>query len=215
MKTLVLHGDFAQFGGPYTYDHPTARGVILGIAHQIPDMKRRIREGRFHIVHGDLSDGMELDDDSVHMRLPDDEVHVVPIVEGAGDSGFTKIVAGAALIGLSFLPIGPALAPIIGKGAAVAAASAVGGLGASLAISGVAQLLAPTPRADSNESPDRRPSFLFNSQINRTEPGAPVPLVFGRFRVGSVVVSAGVATEELPQSTDDGGSTKFLDPSLA
>lgn len=214
MKTLVLHGDLAQFGGPYQFDAPSARAVVRGLAVQMPDLMKRMREGNFHVVHGDLSDGMELDDETVQMRLPDNEVHVVPSVEGAGDSGFTKIVAGAALIGLSFLPIGPVLAPVIGKAAAVGVASAVGGLGVSLALSGAAQLLAPTPSVDSNESPDRRPSFLFSGQINRTEPGNPVPLVFGRFRVGSVVASAGAAVEELPRSTDDGGSSKFLNGTL-
>ena len=49
---------------------------------------------------------------------------------------------------------------------------------------------------------DPRASFLFSEPGNTSSEGAPVPLAYGRIRVGSVVVSAGIAAEQLPASVD-------------
>ena len=50
-------------------------------------------------------------------------------------------------------------------------------------------------RTDDFEAPDDQASFLFNNQVNSTEQGAAIPLVYGRVRTGSVTVSSGVAVE--------------------
>lgn len=143
---------------------------------------------------------------------------MVPAVEGGGsNNGFVKVVLGAALIATSFLlPASGTAFTLLGTAVEYSAiSSAVLGLGTSLALTGVSQLLAPTPDLGSNESPDKRPSFVFNSGINRIEAGNPVPLAFGLFRVGSVVGSAGIAVEELPLSSADGvNSQKFLEREL-
>ncbi len=212
MRTIHLHGDLARFGGPFCWDVASPAEAVRGLCRQVPGFRQRLSEGSFHVISGDLEDGFEHEAETLTLLADGGDIQFVPVIEGAGggNNGFVKVVLGAALIGLSFLPVGPALAPIIGKGLAVSVASSLGGLGISLALAGVAQLLSPTPDLGSNESPDKRPSFLFNSGINRIEAGNPVPLAFGLFRVGSVVGSAGIAVEELPFSTNDGGSNKFL-----
>jgi predicted phage tail protein len=78
------------------------------------------------------------------------------------------------------------------------AANATVAIGVSLAIHGVAQLLAPAPTTNNaSAAVDQRQSFLFGGQSNISAQGGPVPLVYGRMRVGSVMVSAGVVTEQL------------------
>lgn len=47
------------------------------------------------------------------------------------------------------------------------------------------------------DRPDQRPSFIFRGPTNVIEQGTPVPLVYGKMRTGSVVVSAGIISEEL------------------
>jgi predicted phage tail protein len=56
-----------------------------------------------------------------------------------------------------------------------------------------------TPKMDNymHASIDNRPSFVFNGPVNVQEQGGPMPLVYGRFRTGSVVGSAGLAVEQL------------------
>lgn len=54
---------------------------------------------------------------------------------------------------------------------------------------------AQTPTVKSYTSrnpPDQRTSYLFDGAVNTVAQGGPVPIIYGRMRVGSVVVSAGI-----------------------
>ena len=84
------------------------------------------------------------------------------------------------------------------------AGGAFGGFGSiflGLAVVGVLMLissaLAPKDAAESN-GPDERPSFLFDGATNVTEQGGPVPVVYGRIRVGSVLIAGALTTVEGP-----------------
>ncbi|MFP4902656.1 tail assembly protein, partial [Paraburkholderia sp. BR14261] len=89
--------------------------------------------------------------------------------------------AGIALIAVSFfLPV---------------ASAAVFSLGAALALSGIAQLLSPRPQAQATpERADNEPSLAFDGAVNTMGQGGPVPLGYGRMRVGSQVISVGFST---------------------
>ena len=65
------------------------------------------------------------------------------------------------------------------------------GVGTSLILSGVAQLLTPTPKISQDEG-DPRKSFSFSGIQNTNRAGVPVPVVYGETLVGSVVISAGI-----------------------
>lgn len=89
--------------------------------------------------------------------------------------------------------------PAIGSiGFAGISFGSVAALGAAVAMGGVAQMLSPAPTlAGGSASVDTKASFLFGSADNVTAQGVPVPVVFGEFVVGSVVISVGLSTEEL------------------
>lgn len=152
-------------------------------------------------------------------------ISIAPVLQGAG-GGVGRIIAGVALIAAAIV-FAPAGAGFLGLGAGATAGAftlgakasiAAGYIGASLAISGTAQLLSPTisdspgsfgassptrQRArdsftpENNEIADNRSSYIFNGAVNLTAQGNPVPLCYGRMRVGSVVVSAGISTEDI------------------
>jgi predicted phage tail protein len=73
------------------------------------------------------------------------------------------------------------------------------GIGASLVLGGVAQLLTPTPKipTGSNSEQDPRKSYSFSGIQNTSRQGLPVPIVYGETIVGSVVISAGIDTEQV------------------
>ena len=156
-----------------------------------------------------------------------EEISITPVLAGAGGGGVGKIIAGVALVAAAivFAPAGATLLGIGGLGGGVGAAGAAGFLTASgagaiaavgvgLALSGTAQLLSPQPaelpgltqgssgRRDSfspqqNDPADNRASYIYNGAVNLTAQGNPVPLCYGRMRVGSVVISAGVSTTDI------------------
>lgn len=153
-----------------------------------------------------------------------EEISITPVLAGAG-GGFGKIALGVGLIAISFLLPGAGLfgtTSIFGvsaaQGGAVLAAigTATSAIGAALILTGTSQLLSPSisdapgtfgtyeganrfASIDSrnNEPADNRTSYIFNGAVNVTAQGAPVPICYGRMRVGSVVVSAGVTTTDI------------------
>jgi predicted phage tail protein len=144
----------------------------------------------------------------------------VPVPTGAGKGkGIGKIVLGVALIAASVFMAGTTTAAAAAAAgsttaaeAAIAGGTAAGGsllglsfgqmasFGLTMVLGGVSQLLTVAPKVNdysSRNAPDQRPSFLFNGPVNVSEQGGPVPLVYGRVRVGSIVVSSGLKAEQI------------------
>jgi len=108
---------------------------------------------------------------------------------GAGATG--RIIAGIALIALSLF------VPLVAFG--IALNGVVLGIGASLVLGGVAQLLTPTPKVPTGPDTqnDPRKSYSFSGIQNTSRQGVPVPIVYGETIVGSVVISAGIDTVQV------------------
>jgi predicted phage tail protein len=115
-----------------------------------------------------------------------------------------RIIAGVALVAVGlFVP-----------GIGALGVQLLVGVGAALALGGVAQLLTPVPRVGalstgssagsgnaktgSNSETDPRTSFNFSGIQNTSYQGTPVPIVYGEVLVGSVVISAGIDTVQVP-----------------
>lgn len=118
-----------------------------------------------------------------------------PVITGAGGSPLGKILLGAIIIGTAFLTGGATL--VAGQGIVFSGflAQAAFGIGVSLALGGVAQLLAPTPPAA--PSLEDQTSYVFDGPVNTTAQGQPVPIGYGRMIVGSAVISAGLTVDDL------------------
>lgn len=117
------------------------------------------------------------------------EIRIVPVIAGSKNGGLFQTVLGVALIVvgafLSATPFGP---PLIG-------------MGISLALGGVMQMLSPVPKSPSQQEQgvtENKPSYLFNGAFNSTQQGLPVPVVYGTMLVGSSVVAIGTWAEAIP-----------------
>jgi predicted phage tail protein len=75
------------------------------------------------------------------------------------------------------------------------------GVGASLVLGGVSQLLTPVPTLSApstvDTAKDPRKSYSFSGVQNTSRQGTPVPIVYGETLVGSIVISAGIDTEQV------------------
>jgi predicted phage tail protein len=185
MKQIILHGSLAHFGERFSLDVRDPAEAVRALTTQIKGFREAVEAGSWHVIRGPLEDGESLNEEGLTVGLGNqNEIHILPIAEGAGD-GILQTIAGAALIAVSFFA-GP-LQPFLFNA------------GVGLALGGVAQMLAPSPDSnyDDRESPDQRPSFLFDGPVNTSTQGLPVPVVYGRIKTGSVVVSAGMTSEEL------------------
>jgi len=152
------------------------------------DQNYRVSVGRYDLTAEEL-----------HNPAGQQEIKVVPVLTGAGATG--RIIAGVALIALSLLfAPGAALASAAFTLGPTAASIGVG-IGASLVLGGVAQLLTPTPKINQPGTPqdnnDPRKSYSFSGIQNTSRQGTPVPIVYGETLVGSVVISAGIDTVQV------------------
>jgi predicted phage tail protein len=208
LRKVVLHGALKeQFGASFDLDVKSPAEAVRALIVQIKGFRQMLREGHYRVVkaHQHISESLELEE--LKLRLGRSrEIHIVPVIAGSA-SGWGKILAGVAIIGLAIAaPYALGLAG--GLGATFGGISAIGfsgisfgtiaGLGAAVALSGVAQMLSPAPTlAGGSAAVDRRASFLFGSADNVTVQGVPVPIWFGDFIAGSVVISVGLSTEDI------------------
>ena len=79
------------------------------------------------------------------------------------------------------------------------AATAIGAIGASLILGGVAQMISPAPAISPlsrGKEAAKLESFSFSGVVNTSKQGLPVPIAYGRLFVGSAVLSSGLDTDD-------------------
>lgn len=201
MRSIVLHGALKEeFGASFPLDVASPAEAIRALCIMVKGFKEHLREGAYAIVRGKIDEGLSLKEDGLKIGLGQaTELHIVPIAHGGSwFSEHFSFILGITLLAATFIP---GLAPIMGVGLGVGGltvGSVTVAIGASLALHGVAQMLAPAPQtSDAIATIDQRQSFLFGGLSNVSAQGGPVPLVIGKMRVGSVEVSVGVKTEQL------------------
>jgi predicted phage tail protein len=226
MKKVVLRGELGkQFGRVHHFDLNTPAEAIRALCANFEGFQQALvtaaERGVGYIVQVGKSAIEELDE--IHNPTgQSEEISITPVLAGAG-GGTGKILAGIAIVAASII-FAPTVGGFLGLGAGAvtsgaagtmaAITSITGAIGVSLILSGTAQLLSPQPaelpgltgatgaRGNSfdpanNDPADNRASYIYNGAVNLTAQGNPVPICYGRMRVGSVVVSAGVSTTDI------------------
>ena len=195
LRKIRVYGRLAKFLGQRTFEAAvdSAAEAVRFLAANFPGLERHMADQHYRVSVGtyDLGEG-ELAD-----PVGQQTIKIMPVISGAG-SGVGKIIAGVALIASAFFT-GGATIGLLGLAAPLAVSTALAGVGISLALSGVSQLLTPTPRlaapgTSGNREADPRESFSFSGIQNTSRQGLPVPIVYGETIVGSIVISAGIDT---------------------
>jgi predicted phage tail protein len=191
LRKIKLYGKLAKFIGHRVLeaDVATAAEAVRFLLANWPEAEAHMNDQHYRVSIGTY----DIDLEELHHPAGAAPISFVPVVAGAGAVG--RILAGIALIALAFIPgIGTATAAAIAAGAKAGftvVGTALFGLGASLVIGGVAQLLTPTPKISQDEG-DPRKSFSFSGIQNTNRAGVPVPVIYGETLTGSVVISAGI-----------------------
>jgi len=126
---------------------------------------------------------------------------ITPMVAGAG-RGAAQIGIGLGLIALAIVnPFGAAAIGTFGSSiGAISVSTAVGVIGASLVLGGIAQAISPAPAISSLErgkEAARLESFSFSGIVNTSQQGLPVPIAYGRVFTGSGVLSSALDVDQL------------------
>lgn len=201
LRKLKLYGELAEFIGHKEFEvkvNSISQAVSFLVCN-FPKSEAYIAERSYKVLVGDY----EVGEDELAHPIGQSDLHFVPVIAGAGGTT-RKILGGAALVGLAFATGGASFSFTSGL---TFSSSALGGafiaqtvtyIGAGLALSGVSDFLLPTPKTpDFSSEQDPRLSFQFSGIQNTSRAGTPVPIVYGEIFTGSVVISAGVDTEQV------------------
>lgn len=200
MREIKLYGALAKFVGKRRFlaEVSSAGEAIRMLLANFPKLERHMTEQHYKVI----VDNSERDVEEINYPASGC-IQIVPVIGGAGGVG--KIIAGVALIAVSvFVP-----AAAFG----LSSMFAVGAVGASLVLGGVAQLLSPTPqlgqfgpvsfnpttanKTTENTEQDPQASYSFSGIQNVSRAGVSVPLVYGETFVGSVLISAGIDVDNI------------------
>ncbi|MEI6358784.1 MAG: hypothetical protein WCO50_00475 [Synechococcus sp. ELA619] len=134
-----------------------------------------------------------ISEDEIHHPVGHSEaIHIIPVIAGSGVVG--RIIVGAVLVAASFFIPGVALFGI-------ALGPVLFGIGTSLILGGVSQLLTPqTPTQRQEKDPQRVNSYSISGVQNTSRQGIPVNLVYGEIVIGAIIISAGISTVDVPGS---------------
>ena len=198
LRKLKLYGELAEFIGHKEFEvkvNSISQAVSFLVCN-FPKSEAYIAERSYKVLVGDY----EVGEDELGHPIGQSDLHFVPVITGAG--GRTgRFITGAALIGVGILSGGTGFALNATQGVGFfggSLAATAGNIGVVLTLSGVADLLTPTPKTpDFSSEQDPRLSFKFSGLQNTSRAGTPVPVVYGEIFTGSVVISAGVDTEQV------------------
>jgi len=219
MQRVRLLGELGErFGADHTYYNlRTPADAIKILCINKPEFKEFLLNSEENgIGYQVLQGGQDFGYEELLLPFGEKDLVIVPVLSGSGD-GFTNVLTGIGLV-LAAIVLGPAVGGFLGLGLGLGgsvfgatAAGIVGGIGLSLTLGGVAQLLSPQAqvptlggfagfaggntrmgsrnRTNGPESVtsgiDGQQSYAYTGAANTVGVGATVPLAYGKVLIGS------------------------------
>ncbi len=123
--------------------------------------------------------------------VTEEVIRIVPVIMGSKKAGVLQTIIGAVLVvvGAIAYAYGGALVSQVGL--------SMMGVGVATAAGGVIQMLSPQPAGlASKQDADNRASYAFGGVTNTAAQGYPVPVGYGKRRIGGAIISAGIYVED-------------------
>ena len=202
-RKIKLYGELAEFVGHKEFEVQvdSLPKAVSFLVNNFPQVESYMNPKYYQVKVGNYA----IDESEISHPIGKEDIHFVPVITGA--RGFGRILLGAALIAGAFMFSPLTLGSFTAKGIAAGAvpfakvgflAKAAVGLGASLVLSGVSDMLFPLPdMPEFSSEEDPRLSFSFSGTQNTARAGTPVPIVYGEIMTGSVVVSTSLDTQQV------------------
>ena len=204
LRKLKLYGELAEFVGHKEFEiqvDSLAKAVSF-LVNNFPQVEKYMNPQYYQVKVGNYA----VDKDEIYHPIGQEDIHIVPVIAGAGRGGLGKILLGAVLIGGAIMAGGgfgalfSETGLVFGGGGKFAtfAGKFAMNLGIGLTIMGVSEMLFPLPKPKEFKSEqDPQLSFSFSGTQNTSRAGTPVPIVYGEIVTGSVVISGAIDTQQV------------------
>lgn len=191
IRTVRLYGQLRQFGKSYPLSVRTPSEAIKALCVQIPGFERFLSNAKSRgIVFAVFRGKKNISETELHYQGEGDII-IAPVIEGSKRAGVLQTIAGAVLVVVG------AVLTFASGGTATPLTSAMMTMGAAMAFGGVIQILSPVAKGiKTSAAPENIPGYAFGSAKNTTASGNPVPLCYGKRRVGGAIISAAIYAED-------------------
>jgi predicted phage tail protein len=203
MTDIIVHGILAkEFRSHFKFAIRKPQEIFDAISCICPQFRNRLVELTNQGIHYSLLiDGKKVESEA-DLRIAKDgqTIDLIPTICGAGSNGgiIAMLVIGIATAGVGLAAagvFGAAAAGIAGTiGVSAGMAATITNIGIGLIGMGIQAALAPKPNMErpSSDVSAAKQSFNFSSKANVAEQGIPVPVGYGRLRIGSVVIQSSI-----------------------
>ncbi|EEE4210047.1 tail assembly protein [Salmonella enterica subsp. enterica serovar Muenchen] len=189
MTNIKLSGSLAKmFGRAHQRLISTPREVFRALSVTVPGFEKYLNTSKARgLTYAVMVGKRNIFESDLDFPNAGQEIRIVPVIMGSKRSGILQTILGAALVAVSiWIP-----------GVSIAASNMMFAAGASMALGGIAQMLSPQPGGlASKQDADNKASYAFGGVTNTTAQGNPVPLAYGKRRIGGAIISAGIYVED-------------------
>lgn len=198
MVNVRFYGSLKQFGSDFRLDCKTPAEVIQALTSQIPKLRQFIQQGLFTVRVGrEYLDNRYLEQGLNQSLKENATVHFTPVLKGSKKAGLFQTIVGAVMV-------------VVGTFTSWAGGAALVAGGIGLMAGGVAQMLTKMPSMKSGKEAEKKQSTSFSNLSNMVAQGRPIPLAYGRIRVGSLIISQGVETMDIERQPPEDKKGKIL-----
>ncbi|WP_333603013.1 tail assembly protein [Pantoea eucrina] len=198
LKTMRLKGLMAKkFGRVHRFNVADLRELLRAMCSQVPGFKKYVSNAHLNGVRFAFFSGKEnIGIQEFDMCSSESEFEMEPVLEGAKRGGMLQIVIGAVALVAAYFTAGASFT-VIGVTASTVT-TALTGLGISMMLGGVVQMLTPQPKYNpgASSSTDNKPNYAFGAPVNTVAMGYPVPVLYGQREIGGAIISAGSFTSD-------------------
>ncbi|WP_273889838.1 tail assembly protein [Serratia marcescens] len=190
VKTIRLYGVLGErFGRVHSMAVSSPIEALKALSVMIPGFQQFMLESKGRGLTFAVFEGKRnLRKDDLQLQANGNDIRIAPLIMGSKKAGMFQTILGAVLVVagavLSFTPF-------------AAASPYLYMTGASMMLGGVVQMLSPMQGGlASRQDPDNKPSYAFGGPVNTIAQGNPVPILYGKRRIGGAIISAGIYAED-------------------
>ncbi|EIW8579114.1 tail assembly protein [Klebsiella aerogenes] len=195
MTKIVISGVLGKHFGKVHYRLVrNTKEAIRALCCTIDGFERYLNESEQKgLTYAVFKNEKNIGEDDLVFPISGEEIRIIPVLIGSKKAGMLQTIFGAVLAAVGVV-VG-VMTSWTGVGGAIGTAMVSAGVG--MMAGGVIQMLSPQPAGlASKQSDDNKASYAFGSVTNTASQGYPVPLLYGKRRIGGAIISAGIYVED-------------------
>ena len=193
MTRIELSGSLGRiFGRFHSRSISKVSEATRALAATLPNFEQYMKSSKKRgITYAIFKDKKNIAEEDLGFPVNGEIIRIVPVVIGSKKAGILQTVLGAVLVAVGAVMI------VLSGGTASPLAAGLLASGVAMAAGGVIQLLSPQASGlASKQDSANQASYAFGGVTNTASQGYPVPLGYGRRRVGGAIISAGIYVED-------------------